>query len=143
MLIREIMTRNPETIRSDATLKEAAGKMRDLDVGVLPVARGNEIVGVITDRDLVTRALAENEDPRKTKVRQIMTSEVYWCGEDDTLEEAARLFEDKKVHRLLVMNSEHQPSGIITLADLACKGQNEHLAYEVLERICEPARPHR
>ena len=143
MQIKEIMTCNVEIINSDANLKEAAQKMRQLDVGALPVWEGEQPIGIVTDRDIAIRAVAEGKDTSNTRVNEIMTPEVFHCFEDDDVYEAARMMEEKSIHRLLVLSSDNKPVGFIALADFAVKTRDEHLAWEVLEKISEPACPQR
>lgn len=143
MQVKEIMTCSVETINSDANLVEAAEKMKSLEIGALPVWEADELVGMITDRDITVRAIAERKDPSSTSVKEIMTSDVCCCFEDDDIHEAARMMEEKSIHRLLVVDSSNDPVGFVSLSDLAVKSHDEHLTYEVLERISEPACPHR
>ena len=143
MQVKDIMTCNAETINSDANLIEAAGKMKSLEVGALPVWETDKLIGVVTDRDIVVRAIAEGRDALKTPVSEIMTQRVLSCFEDDNIQEAARIMEENSVHRLVVLDSDYKPAGFISLSDFAVKSHDEHLTYEVLERICEPACPHR
>ena len=143
MQVKEIMTCNVETINSDANLIEAAEKMKSLEIGALPVWEADELVGMITDRDITVRAIAERKDPSSTSVKEIMTSDVCCCFEDDDIHEAARMMEEKSIHRLLVVNSDGDSVGFVSLSDFAVKSHDEHLTYEVLERISEPACPHR
>ncbi|MHC4336344.1 MAG: CBS domain-containing protein [Planctomycetota bacterium] len=143
MQVKEIMTCGVEMIDSRATLMEAAQKMKTLDVGALPVWEDDKLVGMITDRDMAVRAIAEGKDPSNECVCEIMTPEVFHCFEDDDVYEAARMMEERSIHRLLVLNSEYKPVGFISLADFAVKTRDEHLAWEVLEKISEPAYPHR
>jgi CBS domain-containing protein len=139
MQIRELMTPNIEMITPDTSLKEAAARMRDLDIGVLPVADGTDVLGMLTDRDICVRAVAEGLDPRTTKARECMTKDVQFCYEDQDLKDAARLMEEKQIRRLLVLSRQRHPVGILSLGDLAVHTRNEHLTYEVLERISEPS----
>ncbi|MHC4575263.1 MAG: CBS domain-containing protein [Planctomycetota bacterium] len=143
MQVKEIMTCDLETIDCDSTLREAARKMKLLEVGALPVWEGGNLVGVITDRDIAVRAVAEGKATSRTSVGEIMTPEVFHCCEDDDVHEAARMMEDKSIHRLLVLNRDNKPVGFVSLADFAVKSRDEHLAWEVLEKISEPACPHR
>ena len=143
MQVKEIMTCNVETISSDANLVEAARKMRSLEVGALPVWENDRLVGMITDRDITLRAVAEDKNPSNTTVKEIMTADVCCCFDDDDIHEAARMMEEKSIHRLLVVDSSNDPVGFVSLSDLAVKSHDEHLTYEVLERISEPACPHR
>ncbi|MHC4762994.1 MAG: CBS domain-containing protein [Planctomycetota bacterium] len=143
MQVKEIMTCNVETISSDANLVEAAQKMRALEVGALPIWENDELIGMITDRDITIRGVADKKNPSSTSVKEIMTSEVCCCFEDDDIHEAAKMMEEKSIHRLLVVNSNNEPVGFVSLSDFAVKSHDEHLTYEVLERISGPACPHR
>ena len=127
-----------EKINFNATITEAAQKMKSFDRGILPVEKGDEIVGVITDRDIVIRVLAEKLDPKTTLVNKVMSTDVITCQEDDDIKDAAQLMEDKQVRRLLVLGSDGYLAGILSISDFATKGRDEHLSYEVLEKVCEP-----
>ena len=143
MQVKEIMTCNIETVTSDANLVEAAQKMRSLEVGALPVWENDKLIGMITDRDITIRGVADEKNLSSTSVKEIMTSDVCCCFEDDDIHEAARMMEEKSIHRLLVVNSDNEPVGFVSLSDFAVKSHDEHLTYEVLERISSPACPHR
>jgi CBS domain-containing protein len=141
--VKEIMTCNVETVNSDANLVEVARKMSTLEVGALPVCENGRMIGMITDRDITIRAVAEDKNPSSTSVKEIMTSDVCCCFEDDDICEAAGTMEEEAIRRLLVLNSNNDPVGFVSLSDFAVKSHDEHLTYEVLERISEPACPHR
>ncbi len=143
MKVKEVMTKKVEMIRPDATISEAARMMKSLDIGILPVQEANKLTGIITDRDIVCRAIAAGKDPKTTLVKNAMTPEVFCCSEDEDIEEAAKLMEEKRVHRLIVLDDQNKPVGIFTLSDIAVKACDEHLSWEVLEKICEPAHPNR
>ncbi len=143
MQVKEIMTYNAETIDSEASLIEAAQKMKSLEIGCMPVCEGEEVVGMITDRDIAIRAVAEDKNPSSTLVKEIMTPEVFYCFEDDDIHEAAEMMEEKTIHRLLVLSTYNKPIGFVSLADFAVKSRDERLAWEILEKISEPACPHR
>lgn len=143
MNVNEIMTCNAETIDSQATLVEAAQKMKQLDVGALPVWESGELAGMITDRDITIRGVAQAKDPTKTRVNEVMTPEVFYCFADDDIHEAAELMEEKCIHRLLVLDESNEPAGFVSLADFAVKSRDERLAWEILEKISEPACPQR
>jgi CBS domain-containing protein len=136
------MTPNPEGISSDGTLQEAAHYMKDMDVGILPVIEGDSLVGVVTDRDIVVRALAEDRDPAKTRVEEIMSREALTCEEDTDLEEAVRAMEDHQVRRLLVTDSEGKCVGIVSLGDIATKSDTP-LKAEAIAAVSEPSMPKR
>lgn len=139
MQVRDIMSSPCEKIDFNATIAQAAQQMKSCDVGILPVEKDDEIVGVITDRDIVIRVLAEKLDPGTTLVNKVMTSEVITCREDADIGEAATLMEDKRIRRLVVLDRSDTMCGILSVADFAVRGRDEHLSYEVLEKVCEPA----
>ena len=139
MNVREIMTTDFEMIDSSSSLIEAAEKMKSLNVGFLPVKEGTRLAGLLTDRDIVIRGLAEGLDPRSTQVRHILSSEVVYCYDDDSVEDAARLMEDNQIRRLIVVNHDQTPVGIVSIGDIAVRSGQEELAGEILERISEPA----
>ena len=143
MQVKEIMTCTVETINAEASLVETAQKMKTLQVGALPIWENEELVGMVTDRDITIRAVAEEKNLSSTSVKEIMTADVYCCFEDDDIQEAANLMEEKSVHRLLVLNSNNEPIGFVSLSDFAVKSHDEQLTCEVLEKISEPACPHR
>ena len=136
MQITEIMTRDVQTIPPDTTLQEAAQKMLALDVGLLPVIDGARLVGVVTDRDLIVRAIAAGRDPAKTHVHEAMTQVVICCFEDQNIHEAAKQMNDNQIRRLPVLNRENKLVGIVSLADLS--SQDDGLAGEVLKTISQP-----
>jgi len=137
MKIREILTQDPEVIHPESTICEAARKMRQLDIGMLPVCDGQRLVGSLTDRDLTIRAIAEGSDPLSTKVREVMTPEVFYCFDDDDMQSAAQIMEEKQIRRLPVLNRNKRLIGIISVGDLAIRTRDEHLVEEVLEHVCE------
>lgn len=113
-MVKELMTAYPVLIDPDASLQEAADKMREIDCGVLPVGTNKQLQGIITDRDIVVRAVARGQDIRKEKVRDYMTDEIFFCKEDDTLEQAADLMGKHKVSRLIVKDKAGTVTGILT-----------------------------
>lgn len=133
----EVMTKHVEVISPDASVREAADRMRNLDTGVLPVCDGRELVGVITDRDITVRTTADGKDPESTKVREAMTSEAAFCMEDEDVEKAVRRMEEHRIRRMPVLSHDGKLAGMISLADLATRGDRES-ACEVLEKISEP-----
>lgn len=138
MKISDMLTKDPHVIRPDAMICEAARMMKQHDIGMLPVCDGQRLVGSITDRDLTVRAVADACDPLSTRVRDIMTPNVFWCYDDQDIEEAAQLMEEKQIRRLPIINRDKRLVGIISLGDLALRTQNERLAEEVLECVSEP-----
>jgi len=144
MQVNEVMTRGVECTRPDASLQEAARKMRQLDVGSLPICGANErLVGMLTDRDITVRAVADGRNPTEARVQDIMTPDVTYCFEDQDVSEAARLMEEKQIRRLVVLNRDKRLVGIVSLGDLAVKSGDEELCGTALEQVSEPAQPRR
>ena len=143
MKLKDIMTPNPRCVSPDDSLQEAARTMRDLDVGPVPVCDHDRLAGMITDRDITVRAVAEGKDPRTTKVREVMTGEIIYAFEDQDVQEAARTMQERQVRRLVVLNRDKRLLGIVSLGDLAVKAGDERLSGEALEQVSEPAAPRR
>ncbi len=112
--LKDIMEQNPEMISPDATLLEAAQKMKEINCGVLPVGMTEQAEGIITDRDIVIRAIANGDDPAIAIVRDYMTSDLYTCREDDTLKDAAAAMKKHNVSRLVVCNNDKRITGILS-----------------------------
>jgi len=138
MKINDAMTRNVQVEHPDATIHDAALKMKAHDIGFLPVCDGQMLVGVLTDRDIVVRAAAEGFDPSATRVRLIMTPRPVYCFDDEDLTIAARKMEEGRIRRMIVLNRDKRLVGVVSLGDLAERNRDEHLTAEVLERVCEP-----
>lgn len=133
--IGEIMTRSVELASPDDTLQNAARKMRLRDVGFLPICDGQRLVGTLSDRDITLRAVAEGLDPKATRVRDLATSKVVWCFEDEDVKEAARKMEAKQVRRLMVVSRKNkQLVGVVSLGDLAANGTSD-ISSEVLQSV--------
>lgn len=150
MRAAEIMTENPECVTPETTLTEVAQKMRDLDVGIIPVVdsmEGRRLRGVITDRDIAVRAVAEGKDG-KTTVKEYMTDDVETVNKNDPVREVLRLMSQEQVRRVPVTDREGRLVGIIAQADLAVDYASEEPRREkrlgdTIEQISEPARPQR
>ena len=138
MKVNEIITHDPQVIRPETALIEAAQKMKSLDIGMLPVCDGDRLVGVITDRDITVRGVAQGSDPKTARVQEVMTPEVIYCFDDEDVKEAAKKMEEKQVRRLPVLNREKRLVGIVSLGDLAVRTGKEKLAGEVFERVSKP-----
>ena len=121
MEIREIMTQNPEVINANATAIEAAIKMRELDVGSLPVCDGERLQGLLTDRDITVRAVADGLDPKVARVREAMSRTLVYCFEDQDTGTAATLMAENKIRRLSVLNSAKRLVGMVSIGDLAAR----------------------
>jgi CBS domain-containing protein len=137
MKIRDAMTRDAKLTSPDDTIRHAAQMMKECDCGVLPVADGDRLVGMITDRDIAVRGVAKGRDPDKTTVRDAMSGEVRYCFEDENPEEVARKMGSWHVRRLPVLNRDKRLVGIVSLGDLVIGGSEEP-AKEALKEISEP-----
>ncbi|MGD9879149.1 MAG: CBS domain-containing protein [Reyranella sp.] len=115
----EVMTRNVVTVHPDAPVRKAACMMDDLDVGALPVCDGRRLVGIITDRDITVRATADGMRPDVTPVHAVMTEDVCWCFEDDSVEAIEREMGRRQIRRLPVVDGRKRLVGMISLGDLA------------------------
>lgn len=124
LFVRDVMTAHPALISPQATLQEAAARMKDVDCGILPVGTKNTIEGVITDRDIMMRAIAEGVDPGLAVVKSYMTTQVYGCHENDTLEDAAEKMRAHKVGRLVVKDSGGKAVGVLSFGGILRKQAN-------------------
>ncbi|MGZ3723511.1 MAG: CBS domain-containing protein [Bdellovibrionales bacterium] len=119
MRIMDCMTKEVELATPQMTLVDAAKKMLEGDFGFLPIAQNDRLIGVVTDRDIVVRGIAKGLDPKISNVREIITDEVLYCFEDQTVEEVAHNMGENQVRRLPVMNREKKLVGVVSLGDLA------------------------
>ena len=134
--IRELMTENPKTVRSDATVAEAARVMRDGDVGLVPVVDSDRLVGTVTDRDIAIRVVAEERDPNTTTVRETASTELVTIDPEQDLDEALRLMAQHQVRRLPVVEEDGRLVGIVAQADVARHGEDRE-AGQVVEQISQ------
>jgi CBS domain-containing protein len=123
--VKEVMKEEPVMISPDATLEEAARKMKENECGVLPVGTEDKIQGIITDRDIVIRAISEGKSPATERVRNYMTPEVCSCEESDTIMEAAEKMHDNNVSRLVVKDAEGKACGILTFGSILRKKDDQ------------------
>lgn len=135
MLVRECMSKNVQFVDPNVSLQQAALKMRDGDFGLLPVGENDRLTGMITDRDITVRAVAEGKNPSTTKVCDIMSDKVLYCFDDQTTEEVARNMGENQVRRLPVMNRQKRLVGILSLGDLADTRRDPERAGEALSQI--------
>jgi CBS domain-containing protein len=121
IIVKDLMTPNPVLIDPDATLQEAAESMKNVDCGMLPVGVKDNLEGVITDRDIIIRALAEGKNPAQEKVRSFMTEKVFACNENDTLDAAADKMRMHKVGRLVVKDKSGKVTGVLSFGGILRK----------------------
>ena len=131
MKLKEIAHRDVATITPESTLLEAARKMRACDVGSLPVCHGDRLYGIVTDRDLTLRGTAEGRDPRAARVRDVMTFEVLTCLETLEVRDAMALMLHHPARRVVVVDEQKKPVGVISLRDLALVPGCEGFAGEI------------
>lgn len=139
MIVRDVMTTKVETVSPETTVYEAAMKMQKCDIGSLPVCRGDVVEGIVTDRDIVTRVLAQGKDPRSTSVHDVMTKHVQSVFADEDVSVAAQRMEDEQIRRLLVVDDDHRIVGIVSLGDLATCMEDLRSVGKTLEGISESA----
>lgn len=134
MRCRDIMSGSVKTATRGMTLKDVAMLMRDGDMGSVPVVENGKLIGIITDRDIVVRSIAEGREASST-VGEAMTSEIFSVKPDDFVFEAIRLMGDKQIRRVPVVNENGELAGIIAMADIALEMEDEREIAETLEEI--------
>jgi CBS domain-containing protein len=141
MNVSELMQRKVEVIKGDTTEREAARRMSQTGVGVLPVTDNDRIIGMLTDRDIVIRSIARGDDPDKTRAADAMTREVAWCFETDSIEDASKKMSERQVQRLIVLNAQKRLVGILSLGDLARGRGDDSTISQALGEIKGPTKP--
>ncbi|MDE2335791.1 MAG: CBS domain-containing protein [Alphaproteobacteria bacterium] len=132
------MTPDPVMISPEATLRDASKKMASIGCGVLPVGTKDHIQGMITDRDIVIRAIAHGKDPAEEKVAKYVTKPAYDCHEEDTLEDAAQIMHDHKVGRLLVRDRRGNISGILSFGTVLRRDASPREIADVVRHSAGP-----
>lgn len=140
MKIAEIMTQEVRTCPPEAMLTDVAKVMADLDCGSVPITQGQNLVGIVTDRDIAVRAVAEGRDPKQTTARECMSTSVVCCSPETDAHEAADLMAERQIRRLCVCEGERLV-GIVALGDLATVNIHVNEAGAALSSISEPAYP--
>ncbi len=135
MKAREIMTQDIKCIEANRPVVEAARQMRDYDVGSLPVLDGTRFVGVVTDRDICCRVVADGLDPNSTEVRKAMTSSPICVKPDTDIDEVAEVMRDNQIRRIPVVAEDDELVGYIALRDLAIHGASKEQSHEVIEGV--------
>jgi CBS domain-containing protein len=119
MKVREIMTSNVECLTPEASLKEIAQEMKSLDVGFIPVCDNDRLVGTVTDRDIVIRAVAEGNDINTSRARDVMTREIIFAFEDEDVKNVAEKMREKDVRRILILDRSKRLVGVVSIGDIA------------------------
>ena len=139
--LQSVMTIDVTSLPPSATVFEAAKQMKELNVGAIPICEGRRLIGMLTDRDIVVRLIAEQRDPGE-HVHTIMSGQVDYCYEDQDADEAVHIMQDRQIRRLPIVNRDRELIGIVSLGDLAVKSDTG-ASGEALEQISQPAKPTR
>lgn len=134
MQVKDIMSIHPECLAPEASIKDAALKMKKVNCGFLPICENDRLVGVITDRDIVIRGLAKDAN-LSTKAMDLMSPEVVYCFEDDNVDTAAAKMEDKRIRRLVVLNNNKRLVGILSIDDISAKSEDKSITSGILSNI--------
>ena len=140
MKIKDIMTDQVAYLNPEANLVEAAQLMQKHDVGVLPVCQGENVVGIVTDRDIVVRNIAHGKDPKTTPVKNVMTSDVHMVSPDMNLHQVAEIMSEHQVRRLPVVEN-NRIVGMVSLGDLATQAKYDVELATTLGKISNPSEP--
>lgn len=140
MKIKDIMTKTVASINAEDTVERAAQLMREYDIGSVPVCNGEEVIGIITDRDITLRAAAEGANVNNEKVRSIMTSNPVLGTPEMEVHEASRIMSERQIRRLPIVENNHLV-GVVSLGDLAVEPHFTEEAGEALTNISEPCSP--
>jgi CBS domain-containing protein len=140
MKVHEIMTAHARCVGPENTLVEAAGLMRELDVGALPVCEEDRLAGMVTDRDITLRGVARGRDPNTTPIRDVMSPGIVYVFADQEVEEVARIMEQRQIRRVPVLNREKRLVGIVSLGDIAISS-NPAFSGIALRDVSEPRDP--
>ena len=139
MKVSELMTKNPATAMPNSGLQEVAKMMRDCDCGAIPVVENNKVVGVITDRDITIRVVAENKNLQDVKVGDVMSKQVYTAKENDDVRDVANQMEKHKVRRVPVVDEQGKCVGIVSQADIALNTTDRTTA-DLVQKVSEPGK---
>ena len=140
MKVRDVMTRNVETVRPDQPVQEAASFMLSADAGSIPVTEGERLIGMITDRDIAVRGIAKGYGP-DTPVRDLMTNDIVSVRIDEDCEEVANKMSEAQVRRLPVVDEQERLCGIVSLGDLS-RETDDQTAGQALEGVSQPGGQH-
>jgi CBS domain-containing protein len=140
MKVAEVMTRGVDAIDPSASVQEAATQMAELDVGAVLVGVDGMLEGVLTDRDIILRVVVDGKNPGEVAVRDVMSSRVFSCREDDPVESALVEMRERQIRRMPVLDESGRATGIVVLSDLAKAVQGPEQLQETLRQISEPHR---
>lgn len=140
--IQDVMTRDPRSVSPDAPARDAARIMREEDVGIVPVVEGSRLVGVVTDRDIAVRMVADGRDGNTT-VREVMSSQtIATCRPDEDLDRVMDTMAREQLRRIPIVDERGSLVGIVAQADIVRKARDDRKAEETVERISQPGGQH-
>ena len=143
MNVSQCMSTDVKVCDPNTTLRDAARTMKDIDAGFLPIGENDRLIGMVTDRDLALRGLAEGKGP-DTSVRDVMSAEVLYCFEDEELEDVSRQMSDLKIRRMPVVNRDKRLVGVVSIGDISLSGsEGVECSGTALSGIAEPGGQHR
>jgi len=134
MKVKDAMHKGVEWVGPDTPVSEVAKRMRDKDIGAIPVGENDRLVGMVTDRDIACRAVANGKDLSKTSARDVMTKGIVYCRDSEELDDALRIMEQRKLRRLPVINDRKRMVGMLSLGDVAHSATHE-LTGEVVSAV--------
>ena len=138
--VAQAMTRGVRYMAPDESVMKAAQAMSELDIGAIPICDGDRLIGMVTDRDIVLRGVAQGRAADSTPLSAVMTSNSCWCFEDQSVEEAAEQMREAQIRRMPVVDRDNHLVGMLSLGDIATK-TDPQTAAGVLEEVSEPSRP--
>jgi CBS domain-containing protein len=141
MQVREIMSKDVKLVDSSVAIADAATMMRDGNIGALPVGESGRLTGMITDRDLVVRGMAEAKDPNLTTVREVMTPQFLFVFEDQSVEEVGTFMAEHQIRRVPVLDREQRLVGMVSIGDLSQQAA-EGVSSDVVKAVTEPGGKH-
>lgn len=142
--VSDVMTRNPRSLRPTDTVLRAAQAMEELDVGVIPVCDGDKLIGMVTDRDIVVRGVAQGRDAGSATLAEVMSSDVRTAREDDDLDDILDTMGQNQIRRMPVVDAQDRLIGILSLGDIASKGpESDADVADSLGDISSPSEPER
>lgn len=134
MKVRDAMHKGAEWLGPDTPISDVARKMRDLDIGAVPIGENDRLVGMVTDRDITCRAVANGKDVSKLKARDVMSKGIVYCRDSEDVDDALRIMEQKQIRRLPVINDDKRMVGMLSLGDISHAVSHE-LAGEVISAV--------
>jgi len=134
--VQDVMTPGVTAINIGSTVAQAGARMKRENIGWLPILRDGEIVGVISDRDIVTRAIAAGRDPANTPVSDVLSESPVTCRAQHGVKQAALLMQSSKVRRLLVVDEKNEPVGVLSVGDLAASVPDRAIAGKTMAEVC-------